>query len=823
MLTPIENSQTSWRPFFIPVSVNYMCKRWTIITHRGEEIRLFFESFCPIKISIRNGNRFDPVNHFDLPKELRQPLELSILKTIISNGTFHVSHFSNGDPKVELRFGLMGGMQPNKERLMTAFLAGRAASSGLVEDNTNAPDINDAGTRMAFWAGAAVTSIASSVTSLVSTWLSKPLEKNIEKPDTIHEILEHSANFTNTGSITLSSRRLPQLMNINPEDNKSLENAYLKEQAELESQHETVLAIISTCYSSCQEELEVLFLNELTKMNDQVAISNEEIALIPPQENQFFLEEYRNLLTDILQNYQEKYLNCITQFQNNLFPLLESIPNEYENMTIERVILENPIIRGLENNLFIQTTLQACNSKILEEKQMILQTFQSTKKELYKLENNVLGQISLAQNDLQKFKNNFENVLQTKMVFEPNSKKSNEIKSNLTKVLNLAGDIILSVLNDLVALASNTAHSFVADQHQLINQITTINRRFYDLEFEKLRFACYFQKSFKESFSDVMRYETNLGAYFAVLDFFSNDVQEIITSNRLDLSWCRELNDLGLTALAIRFPNLNEVRLFLHHQVTDTGLKALAQHCPRLVNLQLIGSTQIGDIGLIALAQHCPNLTHLGLGSTQITDTGLKALAQHCTALTDLALSCCSFVTDSTLTLLATNFPHLMSINLHGCSHITDAGLTVLAAHRHNILDLNLNYCSLITDASLIAIAAHCPNLVSLSLDHDLGITDRGLIALAGGCRNLRSIALWDCHITDVGVTVLAQGCPNLNYLNLSGCNNVAITGLTGLCMLGKNLTAISLHNCNWINRGDLQPLKNRYPNINFSRNGYEP
>ena len=108
----------------------------------------------------------------------------------------------------------------------------------------------------------------------------------------------------------------------------------------------------------------------------------------------------------------------------------------------------------------------------------------------------------------------------------------------------------------------------------------------------------------------------------------------------IDLSWCRDLSDSGVGALARC--GLRDVNLYGCSKVTDVGLKKLATH-GRLESVDLFG-VGVTDDGLGAL-RACTRLTSLSLPrSRHVTGKGLAELAQNCTALRRLDLTRCSRV-----------------------------------------------------------------------------------------------------------------------------------------------------------------------------------
>ena len=184
----------------------------------------------------------------------------------------------------------------------------------------------------------------------------------------------------------------------------------------------------------------------------------------------------------------------------------------------------------------------------------------------------------------------------------------------------------------------------------------------------------------------------------------------------------------GLTGLALNFPQLVKLNLGGCRRLTDAGLKEiLLMPGEKLTDLNL-SCTEFTGQGLTGLALKFPQLEQLDLeGCERLTDAGLKEiLLMPGEKLTDLNLSD-NMLTGNGLAGLALKFPQLKSLNLELCHRLTDAGLKeILLMPGEKLTDLNLSY-NMLTGNGLAGLALKFPQLESLNLQRCDRLTDAGL------------------------------------------------------------------------------------------------
>lgn len=171
---------------------------------------------------------------------------------------------------------------------------------------------------------------------------------------------------------------------------------------------------------------------------------------------------------------------------------------------------------------------------------------------------------------------------------------------------------------------------------------------------------------------------------------------------KIDLSYCRNITDAAITALAANCANLTTINLnscYKIDQVTDASVTALATHCPNLTEVDLGGCNKVTDAAITTLATHCPKLTTVNLGGCdKVTDTAVQALAAHC--------------------------PNLTTIDLSGCDEVRDSSIICIARFCKQLEYIQLGECWYITDNALMELGRCCMGLTGIDLDkHGDGIT----------------------------------------------------------------------------------------------------
>ena len=147
----------------------------------------------------------------------------------------------------------------------------------------------------------------------------------------------------------------------------------------------------------------------------------------------------------------------------------------------------------------------------------------------------------------------------------------------------------------------------------------------------------------------------------------------------IDLSYCQNISDIGISALAEGCHDLTSVAFDDCQSLSDICVTALAVGCHDLTSISLRYCKNVSDIGLTALAEGCPHLTSIDLSNcARISDIGLTALAEGCPHLTSINLSCCKNVSNIGISALAEGCHDLTSIRLYGCRGLSKSFIITL-------------------------------------------------------------------------------------------------------------------------------------------------
>lgn len=191
---------------------------------------------------------------------------------------------------------------------------------------------------------------------------------------------------------------------------------------------------------------------------------------------------------------------------------------------------------------------------------------------------------------------------------------------------------------------------------------------------------------------------------------------------KLNISGCTAFSDTALAYLASFCKNLKSLNLCgCVKAATDRALQAIGYNCSELERLNLGWCENVGDLGVTSLAHGCPELRALDLcGCVLITDESVIALANRCPHLRSLGLYYCQNITDRAMYSLAQSRLE----NKHGVwqsrkSRYEDDGL----------MNLNISQCIALTPPAVQAVcdsfpALHtCPGRHSLIISGCLNLT----------------------------------------------------------------------------------------------------
>lgn len=159
-------------------------------------------------------------------------------------------------------------------------------------------------------------------------------------------------------------------------------------------------------------------------------------------------------------------------------------------------------------------------------------------------------------------------------------------------------------------------------------------------------------------------------------DLISNrGLQSLDNLKMLNLNYCSEITDKGLSTIASKSPALEHISL-TELQVTDQGVRELVTKCTKLKSICLYQCRRIGDTAVAAVAKFCPQLEVIDLQyCSRITDNSLKLIGSNCTNLREVRIRNCEKVSDAFLEVLVSNCKQIKRVDCFGCPSITDAGI----------------------------------------------------------------------------------------------------------------------------------------------------
>lgn len=294
---------------------------------------------------------------------------------------------------------------------------------------------------------------------------------------------------------------------------------------------------------------------------------------------------------------------------------------------------------------------------------------------------------------------------------------------------------------------------------------------------------------------------------------------------RLKLRGCREITDVGMTALAKNCKGLKKLSCGSCTFGTK-GINAVLDHCSTLEELSVKRLRGMNDRGVVetigpgvaasslkslclkelyngqcferlvvasknlrtlklfgcfgdwdgfleTVTEGSSNLVEIHLERLQVTDVGLSAISK-CMNLEILDIVRTPECTNLGLVSVARNCKLLRKLHIDGwrTNRIGDEGLISVAYQSTNLQELVLIGVSP-TSLSIDALASNCQKLERLALCGSQTIGDKEISSIAAKCKSLRKLCIKGCPISDHGMEALAWGCPNLVKVKVKKCPGV--------------------------------------------------
>ncbi|KAM0323928.1 hypothetical protein ACHAQA_008509 [Verticillium albo-atrum] len=271
---------------------------------------------------------------------------------------------------------------------------------------------------------------------------------------------------------------------------------------------------------------------------------------------------------------------------------------------------------------------------------------------------------------------------------------------------------------------------------------------------------------------------------------------------RLTLTNCRNLTDLGLVPLVENATALLALDVSGDEHITDASIRTIAEYCKRLQGLNISGCRQITNESMIVLAESCKYIKRLKLNEcAQLQDVAIQAFAENCPNILEIDLHQCNQIQNEPITALLAKGQSLRELRLAGCDLIDDQAFLNLPLGKtyEHLRILDLTSCARLTDAAVSKIIDAAPRLRNLVLAKCRNITDVAVHAIAKLSKNLHYLHLGHCsHITDEAVKALVAHCNRIRYIDLGCCTLLTDESVVRLAQLPK-LKRIGLVKCSSI------------------------
>ncbi len=250
--------------------------------------------------------------------------------------------------------------------------------------------------------------------------------------------------------------------------------------------------------------------------------------------------------------------------------------------------------------------------------------------------------------------------------------------------------------------------------------------------------------------------------------------------------------------------NLREYGIDSGQVITNGVVQELCSVQPSLTKLDLSYCQQVSDVGLWAIARHCRSMKHLVLsGCDTVTNIGLRSLSLSLSEITILNFNHCHLLDDIGLTVISTGKWKILELYLQDCIGITDNGVGKLAKAQPSLKKLDLQGCSNVGefgDKAIKEIGAFCGNLEYLDLGGCRRVEDAGLRALAIGCPFLKTLKLAGCDaLTSISLKALCKHSKDMQTLQLGGCRKFTDKDFETFlpsAVFRKTITSLDISGC---------------------------
>ena len=300
----------------------------------------------------------------------------------------------------------------------------------------------------------------------------------------------------------------------------------------------------------------------------------------------------------------------------------------------------------------------------------------------------------------------------------------------------------------------------------------------------------------------------------------------------LDLSFCSDISDHGIIAVAEKCPNITYFNGCGLHRITDVGARAICSHWWYLKYLNfedlfLLDATafwydHIRDGRQAADDNMLKSLQYLNLSDcVNLSDRGMEGISQRCRHLEQLRMKGCDKLTELTLQLLsmkpvydgtnANAYPTcdtLKLLDLSFCKGFSAEAIVNLLENCKVIEDLNISGISGVTDTIVEKICSICTALQKLSLQRCMFITDASLCSMSDYLW-IEYLDISYCNrVTDEGVEVLTAVCSGILVFKARRVSKLTSKSMKSLTRNCKSIREVDVRECPLISQESVLELK---------------
>ncbi|KAB5512869.1 hypothetical protein DKX38_029897 [Salix brachista] len=264
----------------------------------------------------------------------------------------------------------------------------------------------------------------------------------------------------------------------------------------------------------------------------------------------------------------------------------------------------------------------------------------------------------------------------------------------------------------------------------------------------------------------------------------------------IDLSNGVELNDLAAAAIA-EAKNLEKLWLSRCKLITDMGIGCVAVGCRKLRLICLKWCLKVSDLGLQLLALKCKEIRSLDLSYLQITEKCLPSILQlqH---LEDLVLEGCLGIDDDALSTLQQSCKSLKTLNMSNCHNHSHVGLSSLIKGAENLRELTLAYGPAITED--LAKCLHTFSGLRLVKFDGCLVKCSGVRAIGRWPRSLKELSFSKCSgVEDDSLSFLVQAHKELTKLDITCCRKITYDSVDSITSSCRSLTSVGMESCSLV------------------------